>query len=150
MEQKYFEDLQVGDKSKTIGRTVTETDIVNFAGLSGDYNPIHMDAEFAKGTPFKKRIAHGLLVWSISSGLFTQSEMNMSIKKSVLALMEISLRFVNPVFIGDTIHLEVEIVDKKETSKQDRGIIVMRRSIYNQHEEEVQQGKVTVMLRRKT
>jgi acyl dehydratase len=149
MEQKFFEDLEVGNISKTVGRTITEADIVNFAGLSGDYNPIHMDAEFSKDTPNKQRIAHGLLVWSVSSGLFTQSEMNMAIKKSVMALMEINLRFLRPVFIGDTIHLEVEVIEKKETSKKDRGIIIMNRSVYNQNKEEVQQGRVTVMLKRK-
>ena len=149
MEQKYFEDLQIGDKDITAGRTITEADIVNFAGLSGDFNAIHVDDDFAKGTFFKKRIAHGLLVLSVGSGLFTQSEMNISIKANLIALMEIKWRFLKPVFVGDTVHLEVEVTEKRETSKGDRGIVVMRRTVINQNGEAVQQGDATLMLRRK-
>ena len=150
MEQKYFEDLQVGDTDQTVGRTITEADIVNFAGLSGDFNPIHMDKDFAEKTFFKKRIAHGILVFSIASGLFTQSEMNISIKKNVIALMEINWKFLKPVFIDDTIHLEVEIINKKETSKPDRGLVTKRRIVVNQKGEIVQQGDVLMMVKRKS
>ena len=149
MEEKYFEDLQVGDSDRTGGRTVTEADIVNFAGLSGDFNPIHMDESHASRTFFKQRIAHGLLVLSVASGLFTQSEMNLSIKPNVMALMDIKWRFLNPVFIGDTVHMQIEITEKKETSKDDRGIIVTKRTVVNQKEDEVQQGEVMMMIKRR-
>lgn len=149
MEEKYFEDLQVGDNDRTGGRTITEADIVNFAGLSGDFNPIHMDESHASRTVFKQRIAHGLLVLSVASGLFTQSEMNLSIKPNVMALMDIKWRFLKPVFIGDTVHLEIEITEKKETSKDDRGIIMTRRTVVNQKGDEVQQGEVMMMIKRR-
>jgi acyl dehydratase len=149
MEEKYFEDLQVGDTDRTGGRTITEADIVNFAGLSGDFNPIHMDEVHASKTVFKQRIAHGLLVLSVASGLFTQSEMNLSIKPNVMALMDIKWRFLKPVLIGDTVHMEIEITEKKETSKDDRGIIVTKRTVVNQKGDEVQQGEVMMMIRRR-
>jgi acyl dehydratase len=149
MEEKYFEDLQVGDTDRTGGRTITEADIVNFAGLSGDFNPIHMDESHASRTVFKQRIAHGLLVLSVASGLFTQSEMNLSIKPNVMALMDIKWRFLKPVFIGDTVHIEIEITEKKETSKDDRGIIVTKRTVVNQNGDEVQQGEVMMMIKRR-
>ncbi|MFC1858179.1 MaoC/PaaZ C-terminal domain-containing protein [Thermodesulfobacteriota bacterium] len=149
MEPKFFEDVEVGDKGVTAGRTITEADVVAFAGLSGDYNPIHTDAEFCKGTMFKQRIAHGALVYSISSGLFTQCEMNLSIKTNLMALMGINWRFLKAVFFGDTVHVEVEIIEKKETSKADRGIIIQKRSVVNQHGDTVQEGEVTLMMRRK-
>ena len=149
MDQKYFEDLQLGDRDQTVGRTITEADIVNFAGLSGDFNPIHMDQAFAEKTLFKKRIAHGILVFSVASGLFTQSEMNTFMKKSVIALMEIKWKFLKPVFIGDTIHLEVEIIEKKETSKPDRGIVIVKRTVVNQKGDTVQEGDIIMMIRRR-
>ncbi|MCD6186182.1 MAG: MaoC family dehydratase N-terminal domain-containing protein [Deltaproteobacteria bacterium] len=149
MNQKYFEDLQLGDQDQTAGRTITEADIVNFAGLSGDFNPIHMDQVFAEKTFFKKRIAHGILVFSIASGLFTQCEMNTFMKKSVIALMEIKWKFLKPVFIGDTIHLEVEIIEKKKTSKPDRGIVLVKRTVLNQDGDAVQEGDVIMMIKRK-
>jgi acyl dehydratase len=149
MDQKYFEDLQLGDQDQTVGRTITEADIVNFAGLSGDFNPIHMDQAFAEKTFFKKRIAHGILVFSVASGLFTQSEMNTFMKKSVIALMEIKWKFLKPVFIGDTIHLEVEIIEKKETSKLDRGIVILKRTVVNQKGDAVQEGDIIMMIRRR-
>ena len=149
MDQKYFEDLKLGDQDQTVGRTITEADIVNFAGLSGDFNPIHMDQAFAEKTFFKKRIAHGILVFSVASGLFTQSEMNTFMKKSVIALMEIKWKFLKPVFIGDTIHLEVEIIEKKETSKPDRGIVILKRTVVNQKGDAVQEGDIIMMIRRR-
>jgi len=148
-EIKYFEDLNVGDKSISSARTVTEADIVNFAGLSGDYNTIHIDREFAQQTPYKQRIAHGILVISIGSGLFTNSDLNISMRKNVIALMEIKCRFLKPVFIGDTIHVEAVITEKKETKKSDRGIVIMERTICNQKDEAVQKLDAILMVRRR-
>ena len=146
-EIKFFEDLNVGDKTTTNARTVTEADIVSFAGLSGDYNPIHVDAAFAENTPFKERIAHGLLVLSIASGLFTSSDLNTSIKKNLIALMEVKCSFLKPVLIGDTIHVEAEIKEKKEIKKPGRGIIIMERIVYNQKNEAVQNIETVLMMK---
>ena len=148
-EIKYFEDLNVGDKSISSARTVTEADIVNFAGLSNNYNTIHIDREFAQQTPYKQRIAHGILVLSIGSGLFTNSDLNISMRKNVIALMEIKCRFLKPVFIGDTIHVEAVITEKKETKKSDRGIVIMERTICNQKDEAVQKLDAILMVRRR-
>ena len=146
---KFFEDLNIGDSSVSAARTVTETDIVNFAGLSGDYNVIHTDALSARKSPFKHRIAHGLLVLSIGSGLFTTSDLNLAIRANVLALIEIKCRFLKPVFIGDTIHADAVIVDKKETSNPEHGIIIMERTIFNQDDVAVQKFDAVLMIRRR-
>jgi acyl dehydratase len=98
----YFEDFQVGQRFTTPARTVTEADIANFAGVSGDFNPIHTDAEFARSTPFGERIAHGLLVLSMLTGLRQRSG---HFEGTIVAWLEIrNYRFLKPVFIGDTVH----------------------------------------------
>src|ERR1700709_2464655 len=100
---RYFEDLEKGEIHASRGRTITEGDIVNFAGLSGDFTQLHTDEEFAKTTPFGRRIAHGALIFSISTGLVTQ--MNL-LNDTLIAFYGVEkLRFVKPVFIGDTIHV---------------------------------------------
>src|SRR5438094_7488063 len=102
----YFDDLSVGQEFESQGRTVTEADIVLFAGLSGDYNPIHVDHEFAKTTTFKRPIAHGMLVMSISSGLGLNAPL-----ARILAILEFTeWHFRAPVYIGDTIRVQNEIV----------------------------------------
>ncbi len=148
-ESKYFEDLKIGERAVTAGRTITEADIVSFAGLSGDYNPIHVDESYSKTGPFGRRIAHGLLVLSIASGLFTQCEMNIAIKNNLIALLEVKARFLKPVFIGDTIHVEAEVKEKRETSKPDRGIILLERAVLNQDGEVVQICETPLMIRRR-
>src|SRR5215472_2559832 len=95
----FFDDVEVGQAWLSQGRTITEADIVNFAGLSGDYNPIHVDHEFAKSTLFRRPIAHGLLVWSISSGL----SVNYPMMRTLAFTSILEWQFKEPVFIGDTI-----------------------------------------------
>ncbi len=143
----YFEDINVGESQRTEGRTVTQADIVNFAGLSGDFNPIHVNADHASKTSFKQPIAHGLLVLSIASGLFTQSEFNISIKPNIIAMMDIKWRFLKPVFINDTIYVKGEIIDKLKTKSNERGIVVNKRTVYNQKGEIVQEGEVKLMIK---
>jgi acyl dehydratase len=145
MEQKtlYFEDLEVGRRSVSGRRTLTESDIVSFAGLSGDFNPLHMDEEFARTTIFGKRIAHGLLGLSISSGLPSSEP-----AWAVMAFMGLDWRFSKPVFIGDTVHCVSEIKRKKDGGP-DRGIVVLDRKLINQREEVVQEGSFTLLLRKR-
>ncbi|MFF2528007.1 MaoC/PaaZ C-terminal domain-containing protein [Brevibacillus sp. NPDC058079] len=146
----YFEDFEVGTCFTSPARTITEADVVNFAGLSGDYNALHVDAEYAKSTIYGERIAHGLLGLAVSSGLFTRTELNRRIAPSLLALLGIqSWRFLGPLKIGDTIHLEVEIVEKEQTSKPDRGIVYFKRKMLNQRGEVVQEGTTPMLIRRK-
>src|SRR5438132_6417543 len=105
----YFDDVAIGQVWESPGRTVTQTDIVNFAGLSGDFNPIHMDHEFAKTTPFRQPIAHGLLVFAISSGLGAHCPL-----MRTLAFLNIrEWQFKGPVFIGDTLRLKTRVLEKE-------------------------------------
>jgi acyl dehydratase len=132
----YFDDVAVGQKWESPGRTVTEADIVNFAGLSGDFNPIHVDHSFARTTAFRRPIAHGMLVWSIASGLGIASPL-----MRTLALLEIrEWKFGAPVFIGDTIRLLSELVHKEPRARGRRGIITWKRQILNQDGKVAQEG----------
>ncbi|MER3451142.1 MAG: dehydratase [Thermus sp.] len=143
----YFEDFEVGQRFTTPARTVTEADVVNFAGVSGDYNPIHTDLEFAKTTPFGQRIAHGLLVLSMLTGLRQRAG---QFEGTIIAWLEIrKYAFLKPVFIGDTVRGESEVLEKRETSKPDRGILVQRVRVYNQRDELVQEGEFVTMVRRR-
>jgi len=132
-----YDDLAPGDRFVTAGRTLTEADIVNFAGLSGDYNQLHTDAEFASQAPHGKRIAHGLLVLSIMSGLSTRLPLNRLMEKSILGLAGLQARWLRPVFIGDTVHVVVEVVSKEPGRKPGRGTVVFKRSALNQKGETV-------------
>lgn len=146
----YFEDLEIGDKVVSPGRTVTEADIVMFAGLSADYMPLHTDAEFSKTSIFGERVAHGLLGLIIASGLFTRTELSAGMRETALALLGInSWKFLGPIKIGDTVHVEVEVAGKRETSNPERGIIIFKRRLVNQRGEVVQEGEMPMMLRRR-
>jgi acyl dehydratase len=137
----YFDDVEVGQEWESLGRTVTQADIVNFAGLSGDFNPIHVDHEFARNTPFRRPIAHGLLVWSIGSGLGLYSP-----PMRTLAFMSIrEWHFKDPVYIGDTIRVRSKIAEKQVRARGRRGVIVWQRRILNQEAKVVQEG-VTLTL----
>jgi 3-hydroxybutyryl-CoA dehydratase len=132
----YFDDVEVGQEWKSLGRTVTESDIVNFAGISGDFNPIHMDHEFAKTTMFHRPIAHGLLIWAMSSGLGINSP-----PMRTLAFMSIrDWQFKGPVFIGDTIHVHSKVLEKQVRARGRRGVITWERQIVNQDGKVVQEG----------
>ena len=132
----FFDDLEVGQEWESLGRTVTQTDIVNFAGLSGDFNPIHMDHEFAKRTPFRKPIAHGLLVFSIATGL----GLNCPPMRTLAFLSVREWEFKGPVFINDTLRLRSKVLDKQARARGRRGVITWRRQIVNQEGKVVQEG----------
>ena len=144
--RQYFEDIQVGDEYVSPGRTVTEADIVAFAGLSGDYNVLHTDAEYMKTSIFGERIAHGLLGLSISSGLGARAVVR---PFATIAFLGLRWRFKGPIKIGDTIKVRMRVSDKKETSKPDRGIITVQRSVLNQRGELVQEGDTELMIERR-
>jgi acyl dehydratase len=144
---KWFEEFELGMKVTSPGRTVTEADIVNFAGLSGDYNQIHVDAEFSKEQPFGQRVAHGLLVMSIISGLANQTGL---IDRTVIAFREIDKwKFSKPVFIGDTVHVVMEVKETKAMAKLNGGVVVLKVNIVNQHDEVVQRGEWVVLIHNK-
>lgn len=145
MDMKYFDDVEVGHRWISQRRTITETDIVNFAGLSGDFNPLHMDEEFAKTTMFGKRIAHGLLGLSICSGLQSHEP-----HWAIMAFMGLDWKFSKPIFIGDTIACKSEVKNRKDLGKGDRGIVIMSRQLINQREEVTQEGTFTLLLQKKS
>jgi acyl dehydratase len=137
----FFDDLAVGQAWESLGRTVTEADIVNFAGLSGDFNPIHVDHEFAKLTPFRRPIAHGILVMAISSGLGTNSPP----VRTVAFVGVREWQFKGVVFAGDTVRVRTAVLSKELRGRGKRGEVVWRRTILNQEDKVVQEG-VTVTL----
>lgn len=139
--------LEVGHSFQSAGRTITETDIVSFACLSGDFNRLHVDHEYAKGTPFGQRIAHGLLVLSILSGLTTQSSGYRQLEPHVVALLDINCRFPKPTFIGDTIFVRVTVAEKIENYRPGKDKVVFRREAINQRGEVVVQADFAMMMR---
>ena len=141
---KYFEEFEVGMVFYSTGRTITESDIVTFAGLSGDYNQIHTDAQFAAATPYGQRIAHGLLVTSIASGLIMQSGI---IEGTTLAFREIgNWKFAKPTYIGDTVHVEAEVKSTKALRRLGGGAVEIALSVINQNDEVVMKGVWTVLI----
>lgn len=140
----YYEDFTVGLQITTMGRTITETDVVSFAGLSGDYNQIHTDAAYAAGMPFGQRIAHGLCVMSIASGLVTLTGV---MEGTVLAFREVAeWRFSKPVFFGDTIHVEAEVTALKPYPRLNGGAVTIKLNVLNQKGEVAQSGVWTVLM----
>jgi len=135
-----FDDFTVGDSFKTSARTITEADVVNFAGLSADYNSLHVDAEFAGHTLHGGRIAHGLLVLSITSGLCTRLPLMKYLEPSILGLKNLECKFMRPCKLGDTIHVRLGIAGKTPGRKPGRGTIAMTRVAVNQHGEDVMES----------
>ncbi len=125
----YFEDYSIDQVRTSRGRTITEADIVNFAGLSGDFVELHVNEEYAKNGPFGRRIAHGALIFSISTGLMTQMT---SDHEAIVAFRGVDeLRFVAPVFIGDTIHVSKKTVGKNSKDGI-RGLVTFETVVLNQ------------------
>jgi acyl dehydratase len=126
--EKYFEDYADGEKRTTTGRTITETDIVLHAGQTGDFYPHHMDAEWCKTQPFGQRIAHGTLVFSVAIGMTAGA-----INPHAISYGYDRLRFIKPVFIGDTIVVVVTIKEKRpHPSRATHGIVVEHCETMNQ------------------
>jgi acyl dehydratase len=143
----YFEDLEVGFRFETPSRTVTEADLVAFAGISGDFNPLHTDAAFAAGTIYGERIAHGALVLSFATGLRQRVGL---FDGTLIGLLEIrSWRFNAPVRIGDTIRARNEVTELRPASTPDRGVMVQRIEVVNQGDEVVNDGELVMLLKRR-
>ena len=142
----YFEEFTEATQVVSMGRTITETDIVNFAGVSGDFNTIHTDAEFGKATPFGERIAHGLLVLSVATGLATQLGF---MEGTVIAFIGMEWKFKGVVKIGDTVHLTAKVKQTKAMRAMGGGFVVFDVRVLNQRDEVVQQGEWTVLARSK-
>jgi len=140
-----FEQFEVGKTFISQSRTVTEADVVAFAGLSGDFNPLHTDALFASETPFGERIAHGMLIASMATGM---SNWTGVFEGTTIALMEQVIRYKGAVKLGDTIHLEITVAAKKETSKSDRGVVTFDTQVINQEQTTVIEGQWVLMMRR--
>ena len=141
----YFEDYEIGSLRETLGRTITETDIVLHAGQTGDFYPHHMDAEWCKTQPFAERIAHGTLIFSVAVGM-TAGEVN----PEAFTYGYDRLRFIKPVHIGDTIHVRVTIKDKRDSPKSARhGIVVELCEALNQRQEVVMACEHLLMVTRR-
>ena len=146
MEPLYFEDFELGREYITRSRTITEADVVAFAGLSGDFNPLHVDEEFGKKTMFGTRIAHGLLGLSVASGLINQMGIG---EGTVMAFLGLTWNFKGAIRFGDTITAHQRVAEKRETSKKDRGILRMSITVLNQNGEVVQDGEHVLMVKRR-
>ena len=133
METRYFEDFDVGETITTTARTITEADLVNYAGLSGNFDPIHLDAETMAESEFGGRVVYGYLVLAVMEGQKVQTGM---IEGSVKAFYGFDgARFTNPVLVGDTIHTEITVLDLED--RGDGGIVVLEEKAVNQDGEPV-------------
>lgn len=140
----YFEDLDIGLTITTKGRTITESDVVNFAGLSGDFNPLHVDSAFAAGTEFGQRIAHGALVLSVATGLTYQAGF---MEDTVMAFLNLEWKYSAPTFLGDTVHCVVEVAELKLMRRLGGGKVTLDVKVLNQDDEVIQKGEWTVLVR---
>lgn len=144
---RYFEDFEIGQEFVTPARTITLTDIVNFACLSGDFNEVHTNFEYCKETQFGEPIAHGPLVYAVAAGLQYASGLN---DGTLLALLQNDAwRMLAPVKHGDTIRMRSRVLEKKETSKPDRGVVTLLREVIKQDGTVAQEMRSSFMYRRR-
>ena len=140
----YFEEFEIGQKMISPGRTITESDVIGFAGLSGDLNQIHTDEQYAANSPFGARVAHGLLGLSIASGLALRTGV---LEGTVMAFREInSWKFTKPVYLGDTIHVEMEIIETKAMKRVGGGKVELQFNVLNQDGETTMKGIWSVLV----
>jgi acyl dehydratase len=143
---KYFQELEIGQEIFTAARTITESDIAQFANLTGDTNPMHTDAEYAKTTMFGERIAHGMLGLSYTLGLLWPLGF---MEGTVIAFMGLEAKFKAPIKIGDTVRAMSKVKQKKEMAAMGGGIVVLESRLYNQKDEVVQQADLTLLIKSK-
>jgi len=142
---KKYDEFSIADEFVTASRTITEGDVSLFAGLSGDFNPLHTDEEYAKKTPFEGRVAHGILSLAVATGLANQLGI---FEGTTIALLNMTIRFTGVVKFNDTIRLKLTVADKKETSKPDRGVVIFDFNVLNQEDKSVIEGQWIIMLKR--
>ncbi len=142
----YFEEFAVGDSVESVSRTVTEADVVNFAALSGDWNLIHTDAEYSRVGLYGQRVAHGMLVLSIATGLAVRLGF---MEETVMAFRSLEWKFQKPVFIGDTVRLRVTVESVKPMPRLDGGIVVFKLEVVNQMHEVCQRGSWDILCKSK-
>ncbi len=140
---KYFEEFEIGEEVISPARTITEADVVMFAALTGDFNQLHTDEEFAKTTPFGRRIAHGLLVLSDAVGLLGRLGF---IEGTALAFRELAWKFSQPVFMGDTVHVKARCRELKPMARLGGGLVIFDLSVVNQQGKTVQKGEWHVLM----
>jgi acyl dehydratase len=144
---RHFDDFRLGETFTTAARTVTEGAVEHFAGLSGDFNPLHTDEESARQGPMKGRIAHGMLVLAIATGLVNQLGLY---EGTTLALLGMDrIRWTAPVKLGDTIHAVLTVKETRKSSKPDRGVLVVDVAVRNQRDETVCQAEWTTLMARR-
>jgi acyl dehydratase len=142
MSPTYLDDLTVGYEFVTAARTISESDIMVFAGLSGDFNPLHTDAKFAADSPFGQRIAHGMLIASVSTGL--PSELD---NWAMLAFLQTTRQFVSPVFIGDTVHVRYRVTEVRPSASDPwRGVVRLALEVIKQNQTVTQIGEDVLLL----
>jgi len=139
----YFDEVELGQKFVSRGRTITEADLVQFAALTGDYNPMHTDARYMQTHPMGQRVAHGMLTLSYAVGQIYQLGF---MERTVVAFRGLAMKFSLPVFIGDTLHVEVVITEKKEMRRLGNGQITAEIKIINQDGKSVQSGTMELLL----
>ncbi len=139
----YFEEFTVGQEVESATRTITETDVVLFAGLTGDYNLIHTDAEFAKSTPVGQRVAHGLLGLSIASGLATRIGF---MEGTILAFLGLTWKFKGTILFGDTIRMRGKVTKARAMPSMGGGMVVLEISVLNQQGKVVQEGEWSLLV----
>ena len=140
----YLEDYEIGREYTSQGRTITEADVVNFAGVSGDFNPLHTDEEFGKANQFGKRIAHGALGFIISNGLNTQLGIA---EGTTIAFIECTVKYTAPLLIGDTVHIVVIPTEVIHSSKPGKGILKQLVKLVNQDERVIMESNQTLMVK---
>ncbi len=144
---RHWEDFKVGEVLVTGRRTIDGGDVSLFAGLTGDFNPLHVDAEFARTTPFGERVAHGILTLAVSNG---QQNLGGWFEGTTLALLGLDrLKFTAPVKFGDTVRTEMTVTETRPSSKPDRGVVVFDVAVKNQRDETVCSYQETVLMRTK-
>jgi acyl dehydratase len=142
----YYEELDIGRRFETPRRTVIDADIATFAGLTADFNPLHMDEVFAAESDFKGRITHGPMIVGMAFGLASRAGL---MDGTVLGLLDIAWKFMQPVRPGDTISAVVTVLDKRPTKQPDRGVVTLQLDVLNQRGEVAQIGTAKVLVRRR-
>jgi acyl dehydratase len=146
MRGRTFDEFVIDEEIVSGARTVTEADVVNFACLSGDFHPEHMNEEYARKGPLGARIAHGLLVLSMATGLLNQTG---AFEGTSIAILEMTARFAKAVRFGDTVRAIQKIVGKKETRKPDRGVLTTRITVLNQDDQTILEADLVILLYRR-